>query len=184
MRRENGVVSHVEMACESGLPSNFDVSSQMCGSSQPDLSSENVILSNLGAVAYLHEIVQLRAPANDSVAYCGAVYGRVSADLDVVFNNDAAGLADFVVSAVLHWGEAETVAANNDSILDDYAVANLALLPNAHMGMKNHVISENNAGIEHNMRMDRYPSAELASSSNDDVRTNADIRTDLDIPGD
>lgn len=184
MRRENGIVSHIEVACKSGLPSSFDVSSQTRGSGQADLGGENVVFSNLGAMAYLHEVVQLRAPANDRVAYRGTVYSRVSADLYVVFNNHATGLAYLVVSTVCHWGEAETVAANNDSILDDYAVANLALLPNAHMGMNNNVISENNAGIEHNMRVDRHPCAEPAPSSNDDVRTNAGIRTDLDVSGD
>ena len=73
-------------------------------------------------VCDLDEIVDLGALADDGVAGRAAVDRRIGADFDVVLNDDAPGLRDFLMSLRTRQ-IAEAVLADASAGMDDHAVA-------------------------------------------------------------
>ena len=68
----------------------------------PDLGDDHAMAADDDVVADLHEIIDLRALADDRVAIGAAVDGRAGADLDVVLDDDAADLRHLEVAARAH----------------------------------------------------------------------------------
>jgi hypothetical protein len=74
-------------------------------------------------VADLDEIVDLGSSVNAGFADGGAVDASVGLNFDVVFDNNRAGLNDFVPGSVGLAGEAEAIGSDNCSVLEDDVVA-------------------------------------------------------------
>src|SRR5262249_26352082 len=95
-----------------------------------DLRGEQNVAPNRDAVSDLHEIVDLGSGTNPRLPDGRSIDRRVGANLDVVFDDDAADLGNLLMGAIRPRGEAEAVAADDGAVLNDDAIANLHALAN------------------------------------------------------
>ena len=77
--------------------------------------------SDRDVVSDLDQIVDLGALADHGIAGRAAIDRRVGADLDVVLDDDAARLRDFLM-ALRTWQIAEAVLADTSAGMDDHAI--------------------------------------------------------------
>ncbi len=117
-------------------------------------------------MADLNEIVHLGAVADFGCANGGAVDRGVGLHVDAVADADGAGLRDFLPVALIVFGKAEAVAADDDAVFKRDMVAEDAILADDCVSVGEKVAANLNAGIEHDVRQDGR------------VRTEADIGTD------
>ncbi len=78
------------------------------------------------AVGDLHEVVDLGAGLDARLADRRTIDGRVRAELHIVFDDDGRDLRNLLVRAVAAADEAVAVAADDDAVLQDDAVADRA----------------------------------------------------------
>src|SRR5271169_3385080 len=145
------------------------------------LAAEQRVLSYFAGVADLHEIVNFRAAADLRLADRGTVNGGVSLDLDVVADDGGARLTHFVPMAVRFAREAEAVAADDDSVLQQDAVAKAAILANAGVGVGEEIVADARAAINRDETVEDRVAADLHVFVNKTV--GADVRADSDLGG-
>src|SRR5258706_15921883 len=75
-------------------------------------------------VCDLHQVVDLGSLADYGRAECAAVDGHVSADLDVIVNDDVANLRNFAVRALVEH-VAKSIRADHRTRVDADAIAKL-----------------------------------------------------------
>lgn len=178
LSRNNGFIANFEVACEAGLPSDPDSAAQTGRACEADLSRQNRILADLRTVPDLHKVVQFGAAPYDRVADRSPVDGCVGADFHVILYQHPSGLANFVKRTVPGGCESETVAANDDTVLEHHAIPDLAILPDYHMRVKHGSVAYHNARIKNHMRIDHDVRPDFAVPADDGIGSNAGIRAD------
>src|SRR4030095_6944949 len=98
------------------------------------LRHDHGIFSDHDVVRDLYEIVDLNALLDPCPAKPRAIHGGVCADLDVVVDLDNSELLNFLVAAIDDF-ETKAVSSDNSASVNNPARANLASLPNCHVGM-------------------------------------------------
>jgi len=173
LRRDDRVITNLLVSSKTGLASSLDVAPQLGRACQTDLCRQNRILTHLGSVADLNEVVKLGAAVDPGISDRCPVNGRVGPDLDIVFNHNAACLANLVIRSIAYRCEAESVAADDGAVLYRYPVTDLTELANHDTCMQNHIISNADTRVEYDMRMKSGASTEFAPAGNDHVGTDA-----------
>lgn len=126
LRGDDRAVAHCEMAGGADLAREDAVIADARGASEANLTAKHGVATDLGGVTDEDEIVDLCAAADTGFADGGAVDAGVGLDFDVVFKDGGAGLNHFVPGAVGIFCVAEAVAADDDSVLQNDAVADFA----------------------------------------------------------
>src|SRR6266516_3213378 len=85
------------------------------------LADQDHVLTDIAVVAYLHEVVDLRAAPHDGRAHGGAVDGGVRSDLDIVLDDESSHLRDLLVGRSVE-RIAESVGAQHGAGMDDDAI--------------------------------------------------------------
>ncbi len=147
-------VSDGEVTDDADLSGEDDAFAEGGGAGEADLGADKAIGTNIGAVAYLDEVVDFGAGLDAGLADSGAVDAGVGLDFDVVFDDDGAGLEDFVPGAIVLAGEAEAVGTDDDTVLQDDVVADAAELADDGVGVGEEVVSDGNVGVEDNVGKD------------------------------
>ena len=88
----------------------------------PDLGDDQAMPADRAVVSDLDQVVDLGALADDRVAGGAAVDRGIGADFDVVLDDDAAGLRDFLM-ALRRRQIAKAVLADAGASMDDDAIA-------------------------------------------------------------
>ena len=130
------------MACEDAVVADFG------GAGQAGLAADHVVGAKLGGVAYQDQVVDFGAAADASFANRRAVDAGVGLDLDVVFEDRWAGLDHFVPGAVIFFGEAQAVAADDGTGLEDYAVAYAAVFADYGVSVGEEMVSDFGALVD------------------------------------
>src|SRR5919108_6452633 len=105
------------------------------------------------AVRNLNEVVDLRTGANPGLADGRPVNGRIRADLHVVFDRDVADLRNFVMRSVGSSCEAETVAADDGAVLDDYTMPDPNPLANRYARVDHAIITNVRPASDRHVRL-------------------------------
>src|SRR6266404_231051 len=92
------------------------------------LSRNHHALPDVAVVAHMYQIIQFRPTADPCATQGGAIYTRVSAEFDLVFDNYGADLRKLVIAHVVAH-VAKTIG------------------PNADAGMKNHVMAQRDSVV-------------------------------------
>ena len=132
------------------------------------------VVADARAVADLDEIVDLGAVADFGRADGGAVDGGVGLHVDAAADADGAGLRDFFPVALLVFGEAEAVRADDDAIFERDVVAEDAVFADDGVGVREEVAADLDAGIEHDVRQERGVRSDADAGTDDGVC--ADVR--------
>ena len=106
LRRGNHALADRDVAGHADLPGQRHVVFNRHTARHADLRRQQHVAADGDAVRDLHEVVDLGAGADARLANGGTIDGRVGADLDVVFDDDAADLRNLVVAC--HRGAARS----------------------------------------------------------------------------
>ena len=110
------------MIRDSDLTSHHHMVADGRTASEPTLPGDDAVPSNGDVVCNVHEIVDLRSFANDSVVTTTSVDRGAGADFHLVVNDDAAELRNFEMS--FRVGEiSEAILANPAAGVEDHIVA-------------------------------------------------------------
>ena len=101
----------------------------------------------------LHEVVDLCAARNACFSDAGAIHAGVCLNLDVVFNHCWTGLHNLVPAACIVFRKAEAVAAHDHAILQDYIVADPAELPHGRVRVRQEIVPDLRAFVDHDVRV-------------------------------
>ncbi len=167
LRGEDDAVADGAMAGDSDLAGENDVVADDGGSGEAGLRADERVSSDLRPVAHLNEIVDFCAGADFGSADGCAVDGGVGLHVDSIADADGTGLRDFFPVALIVFGEAEAVAADDDTVFKRHVVAEDAVFADYGMGVHREEMAAGlNAGIE------------------DDVRQDGGVRADADVGAD
>src|SRR5579883_1928672 len=101
-------------------------------------------------VADMHKVIDFRPAADTGQVEGAAIDGGVGADLDVVFENQAAELGELFVTARLGIAHVtETVAAQHGAGMHHHAVAQFGGGINRHVGIEAAVLANGHVGTDH-----------------------------------
>ena len=100
LRRRDHALADRDVAGDADLPGQRHVVFDRRAAGDADLRREQHVAADRDAVRDLHEVVDLGAGADPRLANGRPIDRRVGADLDVVFDDDAADLRNLVVRAV------------------------------------------------------------------------------------
>jgi hypothetical protein len=127
------------------------------------------------------EIIQLGTAADAGFSHGGAVDASVGLDFHIIFENGWAGLLHLVPRSVCLLCEAEAVAADDGSVLQDDAIANLAKFADDGVGVREEVIANARAFVDGYETVKNGVSADVGIFSHHAVR--ADVSACADFGG-
>ena len=119
---------------------------------QAGLRADDVVLAHRAGVAHLHQAVDLGAALHARFAHRGAIHRGEALHLHIVLDHGDAGLHDLEVGAVGALGETESVAAHHHAVLQDHAVADAAELAHRGVRMRQEIVADLGAFIDHHVR--------------------------------
>ncbi len=113
-------------------------------------------MSNGAAVADVDEVIELGTASYAGFADAGPIDAGIGLELGIALDHDVARLDDlvpvsgvcFVVIAVTMLGEAEAVAAYDDSVLEQDVVSQSAELSNHSVGVSEEVVADADSAID------------------------------------
>src|SRR5690348_6814537 len=137
LRAQDHTLFDAGVVPDAHLPANHGAILHGDAAGEAGLGGDDHIFSDADIVAHVHQIIQLRAPADDGQVQSPAIHGSIGADLHVVADLQAANLGKLFVAAgggVAHIAEA--VAAQHRAAVHDNTVAQ------AHPGVDCHIGSD------------------------------------------
>ncbi len=135
-RRDHDVVGDAEVAGDAGLPADHAARTDAGAAGDPGTTRHDGVLAHAHVVRDLNEVVELDAVADHGVVERAAVDRGVGADLDVVADDDAAGLRDLDPGAGALAREAEAVGADDHARVQDAVLADHAVVIDADVGVE------------------------------------------------
>ena len=111
------------MAADADLAAEHHVVADLGAAGDADLRRHQHVAPDAHAVRDLHQVVDLGAGLDARLADRRTIDGGVRAELDVVLDDDGGDLRNLLVRAVAPADEAVAVAADDDAVLQDDAVA-------------------------------------------------------------
>lgn len=149
----DGSVADSAVAGDAYLTGQDDVLADGGGTGQADLGTEQGIFADRRAVANLDEVVDLRASVDAGLAQGSAVDAGISLDFYVIFEDGVAGLGDFAPSSG-GFCEAETVGADDGSVLQRHIVAYGTLFAYHSVGVGKKAIANAGVRIDDDVRVE------------------------------
>ncbi len=122
------------------------------------------------------EIIDLCSTRNAGLFKAGPVDGGISADFNVIFEDDDAELLLFDVFAFFIRSIPKSTGADHSAGLDDNAVAELAAFTDGDVGMEDAVAADFNTRAKGHGRSEECAFFDDAVSINDAARANRHIR--------
>src|SRR5262245_8007244 len=126
-----------------------------------------------------NKVVEFGAAADAGLSYGGAVDAGVGLNFHVVFEDGRARLRHLVPGAIFLFGEAEAVAADDDAVLENHAVADAAVFANDSVGMGEEVIADLNTAIERDETVKHSVRSELDILVHKPIRADVRVRADV-----
>src|SRR5258708_5380962 len=117
LRDGDHAVADLAVAGDADLSGEDDVVSNIRRPCQADLRAQQRVGPHRTTVADVDHVIELGATRDVSFSNAGAVDAGVGLHLDIVLHHYLAGLNDLVPAAGVVFGEAETVAADHNSVL-------------------------------------------------------------------
>ena len=102
--------------------------------------------------------------------------GYLLRHLNVVFNHYASGLRDFIPVAIVILGEPETIGADNNSVMQQHIVADLAVFSDGDVRVRKKVFADLYSAVNHHLRHQRAVFANLNLGPNHNTSADRCIR--------
>lgn len=148
-----------QMIADSRLSANHHAVADFGAPGDTDLSTQNGFLTNPNIVADLHEIIDHRSSADDSISGGAAVDRAVRADFNVVLDHDTAEL-QHAEQALWSGHEAKALTADGDTAFDPDTVADEGVA-DRRVGADDAVVANDHAGTDNRVKTDVAPRPNL-----------------------
>ena len=125
-RRHHRAIADGEVTGRANLTGEDAAFTHLGRTGEPDLPAEHGICADARSVADEDQVVNFGAVANAGFADRCAIHAGIRLHFNVVLENCRPGLRHFEPGAILQTREAKPVAADNDAVLQDHAIANAA----------------------------------------------------------
>jgi len=175
LRPDHGALADLKVVQDPYLTCQNHAGTEFCTAGDSCLSNDQALLSNDHVVGDVNQIIDLGASADHGFPQRCAVNRRVRPYFDVVLDFDDTDLRDFdALRSIL--GEAEPIAPDNHSRVENDPIANPATLADRDLRMQNTVfaqhrpVSHDNAGIENASFSDHGFRSDICLRVNRDVR--------------
>ena len=132
----NGVIANLDVTDQACLPGHSYIFSYHGTSRDACLGNNYGVFANNYIMGNLDEIINLGAPANDSLVKTRPVNSYIGADLNVIFNDYCANLRNLMVHSP-YFSKAKPVAANHCAIMNNYTIADINPLPDRYIWVEN-----------------------------------------------
>src|SRR5262245_45156418 len=139
------------------------------------------VFADLDVVADLDQVVELRSAPDARTAEARAVDAAVRADLDFVFDHDAAHLQELELAAFLVGREAEAVGADHRAAVNAASRADLGLVVDRDVGEDHRVVAYAAAVADNHARVQRHAVADDRVASDRHARMDRTIGADAGI---
>ena len=156
---DHGVVGYTDLAAE------HDIAADGRASGDPHLASDKAVLADRDVVGNMHLVVELGAFPDQRVPQRGTVDGAVSADLNVIFDNDPSDLGDFMVPAAVGH-KTESIAAEHGACMNNDPFADRHPVPDTDLRMDHGVVINEGTFSDEHSRMERNAIADPRAVSN------------------
>src|SRR5271166_84826 len=133
------------------------------------------MLTNMGAVADLHQIVDLGAAGNAGFADAGAIDAGIGLDFYIVLDDDRHRLRDLVPVAEIIFSEPEAVGANDHAILQQHIISQAAVLADDGVSVGQEIVPDLYPRIKHHVRQQHGVVSNLDVFVDHDVRSNVGV---------
>src|ERR1035438_26351 len=148
----DGSIADFDVTADADLSGKNRVVAYVGGAGEADLGAEQRVVSDGATVADVDEVVDFCSAANVGLANAGAVNAGVGLEFGLALDDYVAGLNDFVpaqaVGCVFIFGEAETVAAYYNSVLEDNVVSQAAEFPDHGVGVGEEIVADADSAID------------------------------------
>ena len=168
LRGHDYVVAQLTMTGNACLPGEYHVLSNHAGTGQSYLGAEQSIFADRGTMSHLREVVDLCAAAYVRLADTGAVDAGVRLHLDCILQNRRAGLC-YLLPARAVTRKAETIGADNGSVLQNDIVTERAVLTHDSVRVGKKILSDPHSAIDDDMWQQHRAVADLDVFINDDI---------------
>src|SRR5437588_713217 len=168
-------IANLAVACDSDLPGQNYVLSNLRRAGQTSLGAEQGIFTYPGAMSNLDKIVDFRALRNVGFPDAGAVHAGVGLHFDVIFEDRRARLHDLVPVTGVIFGKSEAIGANDHAVLQDDMIAESAMLAHNCVGVSKEMVADARAWINHDVGQ------QGSIGSNDNVAIDHNVRPDMRV---
>lgn len=162
------VTGSANLARENAAIANFG------GSGEANLAAKHGVGSHVRSMTDDDEVVEFGAAADAGFADGGTIDASIGLDLDVVFKDRRPRLLHLVPGAVVLLGKTKAISADDDSVLQDHAVSDLAEFADRGMGVGKKIISNAGALVNGDEAMQNGVAADVGVFFHDAV--GADVR--------
>ena len=177
-RGDDGLISDFQVSGNSHLPREHNIIPQLRAAGNAGLRDQQAALADFDVVRDLHEVINLRALADDGGAECAAVDRHARADFHVVADDDVANLRHLAVdAAVLH--VAETIRADHRVGVNADAPADFRARINHNVREQIHVVAEFGVVADEIAALQNGPRADAHAFADNTVRT--DVRGGINL---
>ena len=147
------------MTNDTNLACKDDVVADCAGAGEADLGAEQGVFANNGAVADLNQVVDLGPGTNAGLPNGSAIDAGIGLHFHIVLKHGWAGLGDLVpgeafVFQVKMASKAKAVGTNDGAVLEEYVVAEVAVLTNDCVGVSEEAVADDHVWIENDMGKD------------------------------
>ena len=173
LRGERGTIADREMSSGADPTGENHAIADVRGARKPNLAAEQRVLADFASVPDLDEVVDFRSAADLRLADGGAVNRAVRLNFDVVANHRDSRLSHFFPFPVCFSREAEAVAADDHSVLQQDAVSDAAVLADARVRVSEEIVADFRAAI------DRDEAVQYGVRADLDIFGNVAVRADV-----
>ena len=184
LRADGRPVADFDVVHHSDLPCQSNILPQLRAPGDTRLGRHDRVLADDHVVGNLNEVIDLCAPADDGLTEGRSIDGRVCANLDIVFDDDDAGLRNFDPCLAAS-GIAESITADDHTRVQDHSITHPASFPHDNVRVKYTSGADLDLLAEKNPRKDDAAGADSNSRPDEGVRENrypiANFRTAIDV---
>lgn len=180
----DAAIADGEMSGRADLAGENAAVADLGGSGEADLAAEHGIGAYAGGVADDDEVVELGAPADASFTDGSAVDAGVGLDFDVIFKDCRSRLLHFVPGSVALLGKTKSIAADDDTVLKDDAIADLAEFSDDGMGVGEEIIADARALVNGDKAVKHGVAADMGVCFNNAIGAYVSASADFGRLGD
>jgi len=152
LRSCHDTVADPAVTRDPNLSREHHVATDLGRSRKTHLRAEQRVLTHARAMSHLHQIVDLRAVGDHCCAYARAIDAGIGLNFDVIADTYWTRLRNLLPRAIVTFGEAEAITADDNAVLQDDVVAEHAALADNGVGVSEEIASGGDAGIDDDVR--------------------------------
>lgn len=177
----DGTIADGEVTRSADLSGENAAIADLGGTSEAHLTAEHGVDADVRGVTDDDQIIEFGAAADAGFPDGGAVDAGVGLDFDVVFENGRAGLLHLVPGAVALLSKTEAIGADDNAVLQDDTISDLAKFADDGMGMGEEIVADAGALVDGDEAVQDGVASDVGIFLNDAIR--ADMRTSTDPGG-